>query len=59
MNLHRAVSAILSNRFSSDNLKVLMIQEPRTFKGEIKSLHNNRKVICDISNERLRSCVVL
>lgn len=40
VNLHRAMAAsvVISNRFISDNLGALLIQEPWAFRGEVKGL---------------------
>ncbi|XP_018795541.1 PREDICTED: uncharacterized protein LOC108973008 [Bactrocera latifrons] len=62
VNLHHAsaASAVIVKRFISDNLSILLIQEPWVFKGEVRGLNSKRsKVIWVLSSERPRSCVVV
>ncbi|XP_036328686.1 uncharacterized protein LOC118741007 [Rhagoletis pomonella] len=62
VNLHHAVaaSAVIASRFATEDLGILLIQEPWTYRGQVKGLnHNNNKVIWDLSCERPRACVVL
>ncbi|XP_049302166.1 uncharacterized protein LOC125775553 [Bactrocera dorsalis] len=62
VNLHHAsaASAVIVKRFISDNLSILLIQEPWVFRGEVRGLNtSNSKVIWDLSSERPRSCVVV
>ena len=62
VNLHHATaaSAVIASRFLSDNLGILLIQEPWVFRGEVRGLNTKAsKVIWDLSSERPRSCVVV
>ena len=58
VNLHHATaaSAVIASRFLSDNLGILLIQEPWVLRGEVRGLNSRvSKVIWDLSSERPRS----
>ncbi|XP_017462302.1 PREDICTED: uncharacterized protein LOC108355664 [Rhagoletis zephyria] len=62
INLHHAVaaSAVITRKFTSEDLGIVLVQEPWVYKGQVKGLtEKSIKVIWDLSCDNPRTCVML